>query len=104
MEAKEMNEITAKELEVKFNNDEYISIIDVREDEEVAEGIIPGAYHIPLGQLAERLPEIEQEQHHYFICHSGVRSGQACEVLEQFGYQVTNVAGGMLEWHGKVEI
>lgn len=104
MEVKTVKEITTQELEGKVKNGEEINIIDVREDEEIAEGKIPGAYHIALGQLGERLPEISKDQHHYFICRSGGRSGRACEVLEQFGYKVTNVAGGMLEWGGEVEI
>ncbi|SDC57943.1 Rhodanese-related sulfurtransferase [Terribacillus halophilus] len=98
-----MKEITAKELEQKLVSGEKLSIIDVREDEEVAEGKIPGANHIALGQVPERLNELDKNEHYYMVCRSGGRSGKACEFLIQQGYNVTNMTGGMLAWEGEVE-
>lgn len=98
-----MMEITAKELEEKLTKGEKINIIDVREDEEVATGIIPGAKHIPLGQIPERLEELDKNEHYYMVCRSGGRSGNACKFLIQQGYRVTNMVGGMLEWKGEKE-
>lgn len=98
-----MKEITAKELEQKLVAGEKINIIDVREDEEVAMGIIPGAKHIPLGQIPERLDKIDKKEHYYMVCRSGGRSGNACQFLTQYGYNVTNMAGGMLDWEGETE-
>ncbi len=98
-----MKEITAKELEKKVRGGEKVNIIDVREDKEVAKGKIPGAQHIPLGQVQDRLDEIDKEQHHYIVCRSGGRSGKACGFLSKQGYDVTNMAGGMLDWSGEIE-
>ncbi|MCF3943190.1 rhodanese-like domain-containing protein [Oceanobacillus alkalisoli] len=98
-----MKEITAKELETKRIAEEKLNIIDVREDEEVAMGIIPGAKHIPLGQIPERLDELNKNEHYYMVCRSGGRSGRACDFLIQNGYNVTNMAGGMLDWKGETE-
>ncbi|MFD1040226.1 rhodanese-like domain-containing protein [Virgibacillus byunsanensis] len=98
-----MKEITAKDLASKLKDSENVSIIDVREDEEVAQGKIPGAKHIPLGQIPERLNEIDKEKHHFMVCRSGGRSGNACSFLSEQGYDVTNMAGGMLDWEDKVE-
>jgi rhodanese-related sulfurtransferase len=98
-----MKEITAKELERKIVAGEKINIVDVREDEEVATGKIPGAKHIPLGQIAERLKELDKNNHYYMVCRSGGRSGNACQFLTQNGYNVTNMVGGMLDWEGEVE-
>ncbi len=98
-----MNEITANQLAKKVNNGEHVNIIDVREDEEVAQGKIPGARHIPLGQISERLSEIDKNEHHYMVCRSGGRSGKATSFLSEQGYDVTNMAGGMLAWEDKVE-
>ncbi|MEC5424861.1 rhodanese-like domain-containing protein [Virgibacillus sp. C22-A2] len=98
-----MKDITTKELEQKVKNGEQVSIIDVREDDEVAGGKIPGAKHIRLSEIPERLDEIEKDQHHYMICRSGGRSGRACEFLIEQGYDVTNIAGGMLVWEEEVE-
>lgn len=98
-----MKEITAKELEQRIVAGEKLNIVDVREDEEVATGKIPGAKHIPLGQIAERLEELDKNDHYYMVCRSGGRSGNACQFLTQNGYKVTNMVGGMLDWEGEVE-
>lgn len=98
-----MKEITAQELKQKLEADENINIIDVREDEEVAAGKIPQAKHIPLGEVPNRVNELDKNQHYYLVCRSGGRSGQACSFLSQNGYNVTNVDGGMLGWEGDVE-
>lgn len=98
-----MKEITAKELAKKLKDGETISIIDVREDDEVAQGKIPGARHIPLGQIPERLDEIDKKQHHFMVCRSGGRSGKACAFLSDQGYDITNMVGGMLNWEDDVE-
>ncbi|ASK61901.1 rhodanese [Virgibacillus phasianinus] len=98
-----MKEITAKELALKLKNETNISVIDVREDEEVAQGIIPNAKHIPLGQLPDRLDEIDKHQAHYMVCRSGGRSGKACSFLSGKGYDVTNMAGGMLAFEDDVQ-
>lgn len=98
-----MKEITAKELSEKVNAGERLSLIDVREDDEVAEGKIPGAKHIPLGELPDRVDEMDKNKQHIMICRSGGRSGKACDLLSSQGYDVTNMAGGMLDWEDKVE-
>lgn len=98
-----MEEITAKELEQKISAGEKLNVVDVREDDEVATGKIPGAKHIPLGQIPERLEEFDENEHYYMVCRSGGRSGRACQFLTEMGYHVTNMAGGMLEWEGEKE-
>lgn len=98
-----MEEITAKELEQKISAGEKLNIVDVREDDEVATGKIPGAKHIPLGQIPDRLDEFDKHEHYYIVCRSGGRSGRACQFLVEMGYNVTNMAGGMLDWEGEKE-
>ncbi|MGJ9456892.1 rhodanese-like domain-containing protein [Oceanobacillus sp. CF4.6] len=87
----------------KITNGENVNIIDVREDEEIATGKIPSARHIPLGQIPEKHPELNKEQHYYMVCRSGERSNNACAFLEEEGYDVTNMAGGMMSWEGETE-
>lgn len=98
-----MKEITARELQQKLVSGEELHIIDVREDMEVATGKIPGAKHIPLGQIPDRYNELDKNKHYYMVCRSGGRSGNACQFLIQQGYNVTNMAGGMLAWEGEME-
>lgn len=98
-----MNIITTEELLQKMNAGEQLSIIDVREDEEVAAGIIPGAKHIPLGQVETSLDQIDKSVPQFIVCKAGARSAKACGVLAENGFSVTNVAGGMLEWDGELQ-
>ncbi len=78
-----MKEIQASELAQKLNEGEHLNIIDVREDDEVATGIIPGAKHIRLSEVPDRLNELDEKEHYYMVCRSGGRSGKATEYLEQ---------------------
>ncbi|EPZ37828.1 MULTISPECIES: rhodanese-like domain-containing protein [Anoxybacillus] len=98
-----MKHISPQELEQQLKEGRALSIIDVREYEEVAHGKIPGARHIPLGQLLERMNEFDKNEEHILVCRSGNRSGMACQLLESYGYQVVNMTGGMLEWTGEIE-
>ncbi|WP_339253179.1 rhodanese-like domain-containing protein [Sporosarcina sp. FSL W8-0480] len=98
-----MKEITTSDLQQQLNTGAVPHMIDVREDDEVAQGMIPGAIHIPLGELPGRLDEIDKSKSYIMICRSGGRSGRACEFLEDQGYDVTNMVGGMLEWQGEVK-
>ncbi len=99
-----MKEIQATELAKKLNNGEKVNIIDVREDNEVAQGIIPGAKHIRLGEIPDRLEEVNKSEHYYMVCRSGARSGRATEYLEANGIEATNMEGGMLAWEEETDI
>jgi hydroxyacylglutathione hydrolase len=73
--------------------------VDVREPEEWAEGRIPGALHIPLGELARRSDEVPAEGSVITVCRSGVRSLEAVDILRAAGRDdVKSLAGGMLDW------
>lgn len=94
-----MDTILPSEIKERLDRGEQLAIVDVREDEEVASGIIPGAKHIPLAQLPDRLSEIPQVEELILVCRSGNRSGRAISFLEAQGYKgLKNMTGGMLEW------
>ncbi|MBL4950653.1 rhodanese-like domain-containing protein [Neobacillus sp. YIM B02564] len=98
-----MKQITAKEVEALLNQNKQLNIIDVREVSEVATGKIPGAVNIPLGLLEFRMQELDKSKEYIIVCHSGGRSFRAAQFLESYGYNVTNMNGGMLAWTGRVE-
>jgi rhodanese-related sulfurtransferase len=95
-----MNRMTTDEVKELLTSNKEISIIDVREAEEVRSGMIPEALHIPLGLLEFRLQDIDKSKEHILVCRSGSRSGMAANLLQSRGYQVINMDGGMLEWDG----
>lgn len=91
---------TVEQLKARLDAGEKPYMIDVREDEEVAFGMIEGAVHIPMGQIPDRLAEIPDDREVIFICRSSGRSGRVCEYLEAQGYgNVVNMLGGMLAWN-----
>lgn len=98
-----MKEVTPVELQEMLESGKQVSLVDVREADEVAEGIIPGAIHIPLGEVEERVSELDKSKSYVIICRSGGRSGRATEFLEGAGYDAANMSGGMLEWTGATE-
>ncbi|OZU88610.1 rhodanese [Virgibacillus indicus] len=97
-----MTEITAKEVESLVNKGKALNIIDVREVDEVADGKIPGAVNIPLGHVESRIDELDKSEKYIMVCRSGGRSGRAAEFLDNQGYNVINMQGGMLSWKGEV--
>ncbi len=74
------------------------TVLDVREPDEYAEGHIPGAVNIPMGQLTRRLSEIDRDRPVLLVCASGNRSGVMTEVLRAAGFEASNVAGGTSAW------
>ena len=84
----------------RLYNDDAL-VLDVREDKEFAAGHIPKAKHIPLGQLASRIKEIEKFKTKPVLvtCRSGQRSARACGMLKKAGFEtVYNQAGGIIAW------
>jgi rhodanese-related sulfurtransferase len=95
-------DITVEELKDRIEKNEKLNIIDVREEHEFDEFNI-GAQLIPLGEIADRLEEIEHLKQEEIIihCRSGARSGRAQQYLESEGFtNVRNLIGGMLAWQG----
>ncbi|WP_417221124.1 rhodanese-like domain-containing protein [Arthrobacter sp.] len=73
-------------------------VLDVREDLEIAEGMIPGALHIPMGDLDARVGEIEKNRPVIVVCRSGNRSARVADALNSAGFAADTMAGGMAAW------
>ncbi|TQL66205.1 rhodanese-related sulfurtransferase [Nocardioides albertanoniae] len=76
-----------------------VAVLDVREDDEWAAGHIEGAIHIPLQELPARLGDLPEGQT-LVVCKVGGRSANAVGYLAQQGFEVVNLAGGMVDWAG----
>jgi queuine tRNA-ribosyltransferase len=73
-------------------------LLDVREDDEWNRGHAVDAQHIPMGQVAARLDEIDRSATLYVICKAGGRSAKVAQLLARSGFEPVNVDGGMLAW------
>src|SRR5690606_9240567 len=79
-------------------------LVDVREPWEAQLASIPGSTLIPLGQLRDRLDELDRDAEIVLYCHTGVRSGHALQWLEQSGFEhARNLTGGIAAWSAKVD-
>ncbi|MGB9179360.1 MAG: rhodanese-like domain-containing protein [Pyrinomonadaceae bacterium] len=101
----QMPEITATELKERLDKGEDIQIIDVREPDEYAFARIPDSIHIPLGQVINRMSEIDPARDTVVHCKMGGRSARAIQALRSAGFtgQLTNLKGGITAWSNEVD-
>jgi len=73
---------------------ESATLVDVRDPDEFAEGHIPGARNLPLGELRGRLGELPRDRELWLYCQVGLRGYIAARLLLQHGFKVKNLSGG----------
>ncbi|MED4206458.1 sulfurtransferase TusA family protein [Neobacillus mesonae] len=101
-EKKHPNLINNEEFEKKLEENDDIVVLDVRETAEFAFNHIPGANSMPLGELEQRIGELNKDAEIYVICRTGNRSDLAAQKLAENGCtNVINVVPGMSQWTGK---
>lgn len=72
-------------------------ILDVREPDEYAAGHVPGAVHVPMGAVPERISDLP-EARLVVVCRSGGRSARVTAYLRQLDVDAVNMDGGMRAW------
>jgi adenylyltransferase/sulfurtransferase len=104
-EPPKLEEITATELKRRLDRGDDIQIIDVREPHEYEIARIPGTKLIPLGQVVNRLNEIDPSRDVVCHCKGGVRSAKAIEALNKAGFpgRLINLKGGITAWSNEVD-
>lgn len=70
-------------------------ILDIREEFELATGVIENSINIPLSVLRDRLNEIPKNKKIYVTCQVGLRGYIACRILSHHGFDCTNIDGGI---------
>jgi adenylyltransferase/sulfurtransferase len=100
-----MQEITAKELKAKMDAGEDFQLIDVRQPEEFAFAKIEGAKLIPLGQILNRMDEIDPSRETIVQCKAGGRSANAIMAMQRAGFtgELKNLVGGITAWSNDVD-
>lgn len=92
------DEITEKELKEKMAKGGVV-LLDVRENDEVANCKIPESIHIPLAEVNTRLKELDSQKEVVVYCAAGVRSARASKILDGAGFKkVKNLKGGIGSW------
>jgi len=99
-----VEEISPLEFVRRRDAGEDLVLLDVREPEELEVASLPGALHIPMGQVPGRWQELERGRTVVVLCRSGVRSLQVARYLERQGFdRVANLSGGILRWGLEVD-
>ena len=92
-----IKEILVKELRDRLDKKDLI-LIDVREKDEYAICNIEHSVHIPMNKIPSHLEKLDKHTDYAIICHSGVRSHNVCFYLQNHGFKVRNVNGGIHQW------
>ena len=96
-------EMQVEELKRRLDAGDDLFVLDVREPHEYQICNI-GGHLIPLGDLPNRVSELDSSREIVAHCRSGVRSGKAVAFLQQAGFRkVHNLAGGILAWADKID-
>jgi adenylyltransferase/sulfurtransferase len=92
------------ELKRRMDAGEPVELVDVREPFEYEIARIDGAKLVPLGEITERLDELRREKPIVVHCHSGMRSAQAVQLLQERGFaNVYNLEGGIDAWSDQID-
>jgi adenylyltransferase/sulfurtransferase len=98
-----MSEMQVEELKARLERGDDLFILDVREPHEYDICNL-GGYLIPLGEIPNRVHELDTSREIVAHCRSGVRSAKAVNFLRQAGFKrVHNLAGGILAWADRVD-
>jgi len=96
--------VSVRELKQKLDARENFQLLDVREPFEHEIASIESAKLIPLGELPDRLNELDRERLTIVHCHSGQRSAQAVRLLREAGFaNVFNLEGGIATWSDEID-
>ena len=100
-----VGELTPLEFLDRRSAGDRMTLVDVREDWEVELSPVPSPHaHIPMGQIAERLAELDPREATVVICRSGGRSLEVARFLASRGFgSVFNLAGGILAWSRDID-
>jgi molybdopterin/thiamine biosynthesis adenylyltransferase/rhodanese-related sulfurtransferase len=97
----EISEATPEEVHRRLESGERVRLLDVREQDEVENGLIPGAKHLGRAHFESRVEDVlaDKDDEVVVYCASGVRSAFAAKTLTDLGYtNVSSMAGGFSRW------
>jgi hydroxyacylglutathione hydrolase len=94
-----LTNVTAQELAQRLTREPDLVVLDVREPAEWRDGHVPGARHLPMREVVERLGEIPRDRRIALTCAGGARSSLVGSALLARGFtDLVNVWGGMTGW------
>lgn len=97
-------DISAQDLKERLEREPNLILLDVREPHELEIAAIKGAKNIPLGEVAQRMSELDSAEDMVVFCKRGSRSARAIEILSSAGFKkMKNLKGGINAWAEEVD-
>lgn len=97
-------DITSLELKERLSLTPNLILLDVREPHELEISALTGARNIPLGEVAQRMSELDSAEEMVIFCKRGSRSARAIEILASAGFKkMKNLKGGINAWAEEVD-
>lgn len=99
-------DISIEESKKLINEGEVTLILDVRNEDEFAEGHLKNAIQIPVNELKENLSDIEKFKDELVLvyCRTGKRSAEAMDILKENGFKnLVHMKDGISKWDGEIE-
>jgi rhodanese-related sulfurtransferase len=97
-------QLSPAEVKQRLDNGGALVLLDVREPQELVLAALPGAVHIPMGEIAGRLHELDPDAEIVVFCHHGIRSASVARFLAERAFaHVANLAGGIDAWSMHVD-
>ncbi|OGD79444.1 hypothetical protein A2470_01725 [Candidatus Curtissbacteria bacterium RIFOXYC2_FULL_41_11] len=96
-----MKELNLQEAENLINNDDNLTVIDVRTSQEYTSGHLPQAINLDYrsGTFNDELGKLDKNKVYLVYCQSGNRSQKAVDIMKELGFkEVYNLSGGITQW------
>jgi len=98
-----ISEISPVDFLKRREQGDAMTLLDVREDWELAVASVPDVVHIPMAAVPERLSELDRTRDVIVLCRSGRRSLEIAKFLQLNGFRALNLSGGILAWSRDVD-
>lgn len=99
-----MRQMTVMEYKELLDSGADHVLLDVREPDELAIAAIHPCLEVPMRTIPQRMEELPKDKPIVVVCHTGTRSMQVCQFLDQSGYDnVVNLMGGINAWSRQID-
>lgn len=96
-------ELSPADFIARRDRGEKLTLLDVREEWELGVASVPGIVHIPMGEVPQRMNELDRNTEIIVLCRSGRRSLEIAKFLQQQDFRTANLAGGILAWSKDID-
>jgi rhodanese-related sulfurtransferase len=98
-----ISEISPADFLQRREQGDAMTLLDVREDWELAVASVPDVIHIPMAAVPDRLNELDRGREVIVLCRSGRRSLEIAKFLQLNGFRALNLSGGILAWSRDID-